>query len=135
MKPDELNRLRFACNCCVVETGGHTVLIETGMGNRLSPMELSRMNMPEQLPPLPDILADGDRPERIDLVINTHLHFDHCGGNTIAHDGVSSQRFPVRATSRSAANGSMRTNAIRAILSATATAITIRWSSPAGWSC
>ena len=95
MAADELNRLRFAFNCCVVETDEHTVLIDTGVGNRLSPMELARMNMPEQLPPLPEMLSGmGIDPERIDLVINTHLHFDHCGGNTIAHNGGFVPAFP-----------------------------------------
>ncbi len=95
MPPDEFNRLRFAFNCCLVETDRHTVLIETGVGNRLEPIELTRMNMPAQLPPLPDMLAaSGIDPESIDLVINTHLHFDHCGGNTIAGDGGFRAAFP-----------------------------------------
>jgi len=95
MLPDQLNRLRFAFNCCLVETGDHTVLVETGAGNRLSQMELERMNMPEQLPTLPEMLAGmGIDPERIDLVVNTHLHFDHCGGNTLAHNGDFLPAFP-----------------------------------------
>jgi glyoxylase-like metal-dependent hydrolase (beta-lactamase superfamily II) len=95
MAPDDLNRLRFAFNCCVVETGRHTVLIDTGAGNRLSPQELTRMNIPAQLPPLPDMLAThGIDPGSIDLVINTHLHFDHCGGNTVAQEERFLPAFP-----------------------------------------
>jgi glyoxylase-like metal-dependent hydrolase (beta-lactamase superfamily II) len=95
MTPDEENRLQFAFNCCVVEAGGHTVLIETGVGNRLSPIELTRMKMPKQLPAQPEMLVSaGIDPESIDLVINTHLHFDHCGGNTLERDGRFVPAFP-----------------------------------------
>lgn len=95
MTPDEANRLRFAFNCCIIETGNDTVLIETGVGNRLAPTELSRMGMPEQLPALPELLAaHGVHPGSIDLVINTHLHFDHCGGNTLECNGRYEPAFP-----------------------------------------
>ncbi len=36
----------------------------------------------------------GIRPEDVDIVINTHLHFDHCGGNTIYRDGKLTLTFP-----------------------------------------
>jgi glyoxylase-like metal-dependent hydrolase (beta-lactamase superfamily II) len=38
--------------------------------------------------------AHGIDPETIDIVINTHLHFDHCGGNTVLLNGVAKPAFP-----------------------------------------
>jgi glyoxylase-like metal-dependent hydrolase (beta-lactamase superfamily II) len=80
---DELNRIRVAVNCYVVQTGDHSVLIETGIGDKPDPRARERMVLPEVHDPLPAILArQGIDPEQIDVVINSHLHFDHCGGNT-----------------------------------------------------
>ena len=93
--PDELNRVPLAFNCYVIETGERTVLIETGAGNRLDARMLDRLNMPRQLPALPEILAgNGIEPERIDLVVNTHLHWDHCSGNCILREGRYHPAFP-----------------------------------------
>ncbi len=92
---DELNRVQLGFNCYVIQTGYHTVLIETGGGNRLDDRALARLNMSRQLPALPEILArEGIDPERIDLVVNTHLHWDHCGGNCIFRDGRYLPSFP-----------------------------------------
>src|SRR4051812_45514866 len=81
---DELNRIEVAFNCYVVRTGDHTVLIETGAGDKLDDRARERM----ALPPGPDdlaaaISARGIDPESVDIVIDSHLHFDHCGGNTV----------------------------------------------------
>jgi glyoxylase-like metal-dependent hydrolase (beta-lactamase superfamily II) len=62
-------------------TGKHTVLIETGMGNKLSERMVKFYGQPAKL--LENLSASGVSPEDIDMVINTHLHFDHCGWNTI----------------------------------------------------
>src|ERR1041384_5016315 len=80
---DELNRIQVAFNCYLVRTDGHTVLIETGGGDKLDGRARERMGLPPQHDPLPEIIArNGIDPESIDIVINSHLHFDHCGGNT-----------------------------------------------------
>lgn len=83
LAPDESNRVALAFNCYVVETGRNTVLIETGGGERLDPKMRERLSLPAHSQPLPEcIAARGIDPDAIDLVINTHLHWDHCGGNS-----------------------------------------------------
>jgi len=92
---DERNLVPLAFNCYVVETGEHTVLIETGGGDKMDARALERMKLAAPLDPLPEIIArHGVDPERIDIVVNTHLHWDHCGGNTQLVDGVARPAFP-----------------------------------------
>jgi glyoxylase-like metal-dependent hydrolase (beta-lactamase superfamily II) len=62
-------------------TGKQTVLVETGMGNKLSDRMIKFYGQPAQL--LDNLAAGGIAPEDIDIVINSHLHFDHCGWNTL----------------------------------------------------
>src|SRR5690348_2661867 len=81
MKPDEHNRLRAGLNSLLVRTGKHNVLIETGIGNKLSERMIKIYSQPAKL--LESLDAGGIAPEDIDVVINTHLHFDHCGWNTV----------------------------------------------------
>lgn len=78
MPADALNRVPLAFNCYVIETGRNTVLLETGGGHHFSPASRERMNLPV-LRPLPELLSHF----RIDTVINTHLHWDHCSGNML----------------------------------------------------
>jgi len=92
---DESNRVRLGFNCYVVRTGEHTILIETGAGDKPDQKARERMKLPEAATALPETLA-GQRidPESVDIVINTHLHFDHCGGNTFLHNGAARPAFP-----------------------------------------
>ena len=62
-------------------TGKQTVLVETGMGNKLSDRMIKFYGQPAQL--LDNLAAGGVAPEDVDIVINSHLHFDHCGWNTL----------------------------------------------------
>ncbi len=77
---DADNRILLGTNTVVVRTGQHTVVIETGIGNKL-PQKLQEIYACQQLLPQ-SLAAAGVRPEQVDVVINTHLHFDHCGWNT-----------------------------------------------------
>lgn len=78
---DTRNRIQLAMNCLLIHAGGKNILVETGAGGKMSPKLRDIYGLDG--PFLDDRLRDHglDRTE-IDVVINTHLHFDHCGGNT-----------------------------------------------------
>lgn len=81
MPSDSRNRIPFSMNCLLISTGGRRILVETGAGDKYSAKlhEIFGFDGPH----LVDRLRDyGVCPEDVDIVINTHLHFDHCGGNT-----------------------------------------------------
>jgi len=90
---DDQNRILLGLNTVVVRTGRQTVLIETGVGNKQS-AKLREIHSNQEL--LPQSLAAARiRPEEMDVVINSHLHFDHCGWNTTLHaNGSVTPTFP-----------------------------------------
>ncbi len=81
---DALNRIVLGTNTVVVRTGQHTVVIETGIGNKL-PEKLRAIYDAKQILPQ-SFAAAGMKLEDVDIVINSHLHFDHCGWNTHQND-------------------------------------------------
>ncbi len=93
---DERNYVQVGLNSLLIRTGKQTVLVETGMGNKLSERMVKFYSQPAQL--LANLAAGGVAPEDIDVVINTHLHFDHCGWNTVRNnnnkDGKIVPTFP-----------------------------------------
>jgi glyoxylase-like metal-dependent hydrolase (beta-lactamase superfamily II) len=90
---DERNYVQAGLNSLLIRTGKKNVLVETGMGNKLSERMVKFYCQPAQL--LANLKAGGVAPEDIDIVINTHLHFDHCGWNTIrSKDGKIVPTFP-----------------------------------------
>jgi len=95
VSPDESNRLPLGFNCYIVETGEHTILLDTGGGDKLDARARERMKLaPEPRPLTETIAAAGIDPEGIDIVVNSHLHWDHCGWNTILTSGVPRPAFP-----------------------------------------
>ena len=78
---DDRNYCTAGLNSLLIRTGRETVLVETGMGNKLSERMRKFYSQPAQL--LDNLAAGGVAPEDIDIVINSHLHFDHCGWNTL----------------------------------------------------
>lgn len=82
--PDDQNRIRMNLNCVFIDTGTERILIETGIGDKWSPKH-SEMYGIDRKRPLRESLRSITEcaPEDITIVINTHLHFDHAGGNTV----------------------------------------------------
>jgi len=92
LKADDRNLVTVGLNSVIVRTGKHTVLIETGVGNKLSEKMIKIFGQPARL--LEELSAAGVAPEQIDIVINSHLHFDHCGWNTVRREGKLLPTFP-----------------------------------------
>jgi glyoxylase-like metal-dependent hydrolase (beta-lactamase superfamily II) len=88
---DEQNRILLGANTVIVRTGKQTVAIETGLGNKLPPKLKEIYGASERLPHSLD--AAGVRREEVDIVINSHLHFDHCGWNTIRDESGKIEPF------------------------------------------
>jgi glyoxylase-like metal-dependent hydrolase (beta-lactamase superfamily II) len=90
---DDKNYITAGLNTLVIRTGKQTVLVETGMGNKLSLRMAKFYGQPAGL--LNDLAAGGIAPEDVDIVINSHLHFDHCGWNTVRNaNGKFVATFP-----------------------------------------
>ena len=91
-QPDARNMLTVGTNSLLVRDGKRTVLIETGIGPKLS--EKSQSIHKNQVRLMQSFEEAGVAPDEIDIVINTHLHFDHCGWNTYYRDGKAVATFP-----------------------------------------
>jgi glyoxylase-like metal-dependent hydrolase (beta-lactamase superfamily II) len=92
--PDDRNRILLGMNILLIRAGGKLILVETGGGDKWNEKQ-NAIYLFESSGRLPQRLAAlGIKPEEIDIVINTHLHFDHCGWNTRMVNGVAVPTFP-----------------------------------------
>lgn len=82
MAPDSRHRLPFTLRCLLIETGSRRILVDTGYGDKLPAKERAFISLKGERRLLGSLAQRGLGPDDIDLVINTHLHSDHCGGNT-----------------------------------------------------
>ncbi len=81
--PDSLNRVPLAANCLYVETGGEKILFETGAGEKLTEKQRQIYGIRGEKSLAENLFeTTGTNADEISIVVNTHLHFDHCGGNT-----------------------------------------------------
>jgi glyoxylase-like metal-dependent hydrolase (beta-lactamase superfamily II) len=79
--PDEQNRIPLACRCLVVRDGTRTILLETGIGAFFDPELRTRYGVVEDSHVLIASLAEvGIQPADVDVVVLSHMHFDHAGG-------------------------------------------------------
>jgi glyoxylase-like metal-dependent hydrolase (beta-lactamase superfamily II) len=79
--PDELGRIQLACRCALVRLGARWILLETGIGSFFEPKSRERYGVLEQEHVLlHSLAARGLTHADIDVVVLSHLHFDHAGG-------------------------------------------------------
>jgi glyoxylase-like metal-dependent hydrolase (beta-lactamase superfamily II) len=80
--PDAHGRIALACRALLVrEDGGRTVLLETGIGSFFPPKLRERFGVQEsEHVLLGSLAAQGVTPSDVDVIVLSHLHFDHAGG-------------------------------------------------------
>lgn len=82
-------------NCLLVRSEGRTILVDTGLGDKLNKKVRRQWGLEFPDGTLLDNLAkQGVKPEDVDIVLDTHLHSDHCGGNTTIVDEEAVPTFP-----------------------------------------
>jgi len=100
IQPDERNRIQLGMRCLVIEHESGIVLVDTGAGNKETDKFVGLYGIENAGANGRTLLEDGlaqigVRPEDVSIVIDTHLHFDHAGGNTFVDaDGVVRASFP-----------------------------------------
>jgi len=94
--PDDQNRIRMSMNCVFIDTGSERVLIETGIGDKWSDKHRAMYGIDRKQPLAESVeTMTGIAPEDVTIVVNTHLHFDHAGGNTVQDKpGKARPQFP-----------------------------------------
>lgn len=92
--PDARNRVRLGLTCLLIRTGLQNILVETGIGDKFDAKqnEIYRLERSQTL--LGGLQELGIKPKDIDMIINTHLHFDHCGWNVREENGSLLPTFP-----------------------------------------
>ena len=78
---DELHRIDLACRCLLVRDAGRTILLETGIGAFFEPKMRARFGVQQaQHVLLESLAAKGVAPGDVDVIVLSHMHFDHAGG-------------------------------------------------------
>jgi len=92
---DERNRVTLGLNCLLIRAGKQTIVVETGTGEKFDAKRQDIFGIDHSVTLLDSLATRGVAPEDVTLVVNTHLHFDHCGWNTrFGKDGKAAPTFP-----------------------------------------
>jgi glyoxylase-like metal-dependent hydrolase (beta-lactamase superfamily II) len=82
-------------NCLLIQTDGKNILVDTGLGDKLNEKGIRQWGLEYPAGTMLENLAKhGLQPEDIHIVLDTHLHSDHCSGNTTVKDGKVVATFP-----------------------------------------
>lgn len=93
VRPDAQNRIPMELRSLVIESSEGLILVDTGYGDKLAPKRREQLSLQGEKRLLQQMAVLGFAPEDVRWVINTHLHGDHCGGNTALND--SRQPYPT----------------------------------------
>ncbi len=91
--PDRRNRIAFGLNSLLIQGAGKNILVDTGIGPK-EPRSVRNTYAFRSSRLLRELKSHGLTAKDIDLVLLTHLHFDHCGGNTQRDDKTVHATFP-----------------------------------------
>ena len=79
---DANNTIDCSCVCLIARMNGRVIVCETGIGSKLSEKRARQVALREPEDILHHLSRLGIRPEEVDAVVTTHLHWDHAGGLT-----------------------------------------------------
>jgi glyoxylase-like metal-dependent hydrolase (beta-lactamase superfamily II) len=91
---DARNRVRMGLNSLLVRTASQNVLVETGIGDKFDAKFADIYDVRKPVTLLDQLRGHGVAPEDIDIVVNSHLHFDHCGWNARREGSKVLPTFP-----------------------------------------
>ncbi|PID26829.1 MAG: hypothetical protein CR982_08425 [Candidatus Cloacimonadota bacterium] len=90
----KMSEIKLGVYCYLVEIDGITFLLDSGKGDKFKENGFGKYSFNDNRSVRKTLLNSGIDPESISCVINTHLHFDHCGGNTFIEDEEIVPSFP-----------------------------------------
>lgn len=91
---DSKNRIRLATNCLLVRGADFVALVESGLGDRWDDKARDLYAIDDRTTLAGSLAERGLRPEDVDALVLSHLHFDHAGGSTRREEGLVAPAFP-----------------------------------------